>query len=172
MSKMIHDPENYWEQIERLELLIKGAELKAGIIFSFHSLILGLFFDRFDDFKHVLLESIPFAIASIIWLISALVSIYFAVKCFIPKINLEYDRNVFFFGDAVNRFENVQEYSEKLMEVCQDEKQLFRQLSEQIHVESKIINFKFIQVKKSISALAISLVAMIPVIIFGLLSVG
>jgi len=37
------DPNNFWEQLERLEKLIRSSELKAGIIFSFHSLILGLF---------------------------------------------------------------------------------------------------------------------------------
>ncbi len=167
---MKQDPENYWEQIERLELMIKGAELKAGIIFSFHSLVLGLFFERFDKFSEDLLNSPSFIFFLIVWLLAVLISIYFAVKCFIPKIDLDYERNVFFFGDTVNRFENVQEYTKKLIEVCGDEKQLFQQLSEQIHVESKITNFKFKQVKKSITSLAISLVAIVPVIICGLLN--
>ncbi len=35
---MRQDPNNYWEQLERLEKLIRASELKAGIIFSFHSL--------------------------------------------------------------------------------------------------------------------------------------
>lgn len=43
---MAQDPNNYWEQLERLEKLIRASELKAGVIFSFHSLILGLFVDR------------------------------------------------------------------------------------------------------------------------------
>ena len=45
---MRQDPNNYWEQLERLEKLIRASELKAGIIFSFHSLILGLFIDRIE----------------------------------------------------------------------------------------------------------------------------
>ena len=48
---MAHDPNNYWEQLERLEKLIRASELKAGVIFSFHSLILGLFVDRLDHFQ-------------------------------------------------------------------------------------------------------------------------
>ena len=48
------DPNNYWEQLERLEKLIRASELKAGVIFSFHSLILGLFVDRLDFFKPLL----------------------------------------------------------------------------------------------------------------------
>ena len=43
--KAKQDPNNYWEQLERLEKLIRASELKAGVIFSFHGLILGVFFE-------------------------------------------------------------------------------------------------------------------------------
>jgi len=45
-EKIPQDSNNYWEQLERMEKLIRAAEVKAGVIFSFHSLILGLFVDR------------------------------------------------------------------------------------------------------------------------------
>lgn len=35
---------NYWMQIERLDRLIRASELKAGLIISFHSLLVGVFF--------------------------------------------------------------------------------------------------------------------------------
>ena len=41
---MHHDPNNFWEQLERLEKLIRASEMKAGLILSFQSIILGLFF--------------------------------------------------------------------------------------------------------------------------------
>ena len=47
------DPNNYWEQLERLEKLIRASELKAGVIFSFHSLILGLFADKIEYFQEI-----------------------------------------------------------------------------------------------------------------------
>ena len=49
---MAHDPNNYWEQLERLEKLIRASELKAGVIFSFHSLILGLFVVEVHTIQH------------------------------------------------------------------------------------------------------------------------
>ena len=36
---MSHDTNDYWEQLERLEKLIRASEFKAGVIFSIHSLI-------------------------------------------------------------------------------------------------------------------------------------
>ncbi|MBT8288355.1 MAG: hypothetical protein HKN00_08955 [Flavobacteriaceae bacterium] len=168
---MKQDPVNYWEQFERLERLIKASELKAGLIFSFHGLILGLFFDRVHTFQPILERSNFFAIAVGIWILFVLISIFFAVKCFIPRMELNYDTNVFFFGDAINEFENEKSFSEAFMKVCGDEEQLYEQLSEQIHVESKIINYKFRYVKRSIIFMSLSLMVALPIIILVLVNV-
>ncbi|MBT8264950.1 MAG: hypothetical protein KJO41_05750 [Bacteroidia bacterium] len=161
------DPVNYWEQIERLERLIRASELKAGLIFSFHGLILGFFIDRIEAFEDIFSNCWPFTFFVVIWIIFVLTSIYFAVKCFIPRIESKHSNNVFFFGDIVNEFGDMTNYSKELMDVCSDESRLYKQLGEQIYVESGIINHKFKSVKNSLKYLVISLVAMIPVIIFG-----
>ena len=70
------DTNNYWEQLERLEKLIRASELKAGIIFSFHSLILGLFLDRLDNFKHIFEESTLLMSFALCWILLVLVSIF------------------------------------------------------------------------------------------------
>jgi len=169
---MKQDPENYWEQIERLEVLIKGAELKAGLIFSFHSVVLGLFFDRFDEIKAVFFENTLNTVLLGIWILFVVISGFYSIQCFIPRINLKYDKNVFFFGDAVNKFENVKAFTKEFMAVCGDKERLFQQLSEQVHVESRVTNYKFKCVKRSVRYLAISLVAIIPVIVIGLINMG
>ena len=61
---MAQDSNNYWEQLERMEKLIRAAEVKAGVVFSFHSLILGLFVDRMDYFQGIFEKSIAFFIIS------------------------------------------------------------------------------------------------------------
>ena len=162
---MKQDPVNYWEQFERLERLIKASELKAGLIFSFHGLILGLFFDRINNFQALFQESLAFKIITLIWLIFILISIYFAIKCFIPRMELKYDRNVFFFGDIVHQFDDVKTFSETFIKICGDEDQLYQQLAEQIHAESKIIDYKFRCVKRSITFMAVSLILAVPVVI-------
>ncbi len=167
---MNHDPNNFWEQLERLEKLIRASELKAGVVFSFHSLILGLFADRLEHFSE-LFKGNPILIGlSVIWISSVLISIYFCFKCFRPRIELKYDKNVFFFRNAVDEFGDIKEYSKKLIEVCKSEDQLFEQLSEQIHVESKIIDQKFRNVNKSIQFFAISFVFIILILIVSLIN--
>jgi len=153
---MRQDPNNYWEQLERLEKLIRASELKAGVIFSFHSLILGLFADRLERFSEIFKGSTLLIVLSILWLSSVLISIYYCFRCFKPQIELKYDKNVFFFKNAADGFGDVKEFNKKLIEICGSEEKLYEQLSEQIHVESKIIDQKFISVQKSIRFFGIS----------------
>lgn len=159
------DPNNFWEQLERLEKLIRASELKAGVIFSFHSLILGLFSDRLENFKLIFQDHILLIILAVVWMLSVLISIFYCFKCFRPRIDLNYDPNVFFFRDASRSFGDIKEYSKKLIETCGNDSMLFEQLSEQIHVESKIIDQKFKSVQKSIQYFAISFALMVAILI-------
>ena len=164
------DPNNYWEQLERLEKLIRASELKAGIIFSFHSLIIGLFADRIDYFHPFFENNIPLIILSILWIISVLISIYYCFKCFRPRIEIKYDKNVFFFRNAANSFGDIKDFSKKLIDVCGNDKKLFIQLSEQIHVESIIIDQKFKSVNKSIGYFGLSFILIILMLLFGIIN--
>ena len=112
---LIHDPNNYWEQLERLEKLIRAPELKAGVIFSFHSLVLGLFFDRFEELEGLLQSSPVFVILTFLWFVSVICSVFYCFKCFKPQIELKYKKNVFFFGDAVKAFGTAEEYTKRLI---------------------------------------------------------
>ena len=168
----IHDPNNYWEQLERLEKLIRASELKAGVIFSFHSLVLGLFFDRFEELEGLLGSSPIFGILTFLWFGCVIISVFYCFKCFKPQIELKYKKNVFFFGDAVKAFGTAEEYTKKLIEVCATEEELFVQLSEQIHVESKIIEAKFKCVHKAILFFGLSFVIVVLIIGYWLITLS
>ncbi len=168
---MIQDSNNYWEQLERLEKLIRASELKAGVIFSFHSLILGLFADRLEHFNQLFTDNLSLIILAILWMSSVLISIFYCFKCFRPRIELKYDKNVFFFRDAVSAFGDIKEYSKKLIEVCGSEEELVAQLSQQIHVESKIIDQKFKSVNNSIKFFAISFILIVVILIVSLINI-
>lgn len=158
---MIHDTNNYWEQLERLEKLIRASEFKAGVVFSFHSLILGFFVDRFENFELILRESFVFLLLLAAWLISVLISIYFCFRCFRPHMELNYERNVFFFKDAANKFESSEDFSKELIKTCSTEDEIVKRLSEQIHAESVIIEKKFFHVKRATKFFIISFLILI-----------
>jgi hypothetical protein len=167
---MRQDPNNYWEQLERLEKLIRASELKAGVIFSFHSLVIGLFIDRIEQFEPIFESSRVFGVLSMLWMICVLISIYYCFKCFKPQIELKYDKNVFFFRDAVYAFGDIKDFTKRIMEVCDSEDEMYKQLSEQIHIESKIIDQKFISVQKSIKYFGLSFIFVLGALGFWILS--
>ncbi|MCA0132755.1 Pycsar system effector family protein [Winogradskyella alexanderae] len=154
---MAQDPNNYWEQLERLEKLIKNSELKAGVVFSFHSLIIGIFIDRIDEFKTLLVENSFVLAVMILWALMVTISIFFCFRCFKPVMEMKYERNVFFFRDAVNEFDNVEEFCKEIIKVCGSKDELYQKLAEQIHAESKIIDDKFKSVRHSITFFALSI---------------
>ena len=164
------DPNNYWEQLERLEKLIRASELKAGVIFSFHSLILGLFADKIDFFQEIFEYNRVLLVLVLLWIICVLISIYFCFKCFMPRLETKVNKNVFFFKDAVYSFGTMEEYTKKLMSVCKSEQEFFKMLSEQIYIESKIIDMKFSSVQKSIRFFAASFFFIILMLVIWLVA--
>lgn len=171
IDTMRQDPNNYWEQLERLEKLIRASELKAGIIFSFHSLIIGLFIDRLEQLQPIMETSFVFIVLSFLWMGCVLTSIYFCFKCFKPQIELDYQKNVFFFRDAAYSFGDIKAYTKRLMKVC-DSEEIYNQLSEQIYIESKIIDQKFICVQRSIKFFGLSFIFVLAALAFWIISIS
>ena len=165
---MKQDPNNYWEQLERLEKLIRAAEFKAGVIFSFHSLVIGLLFERLEAIRPVLVESKLLMVTAGVWLVFVLISVYHCFKCFRPQIEMKYDSNVLFFRDAAHAFGDVDEYGDKIIEIFGKEEDFYRQLAEQIHAECKNIDQKFISVNSAIKYFAISCAL---ILVIGVISI-
>jgi hypothetical protein len=160
-----HDTNNYWEQLERLEKLIRASELKAGILFSFHSLILGLFVDKIQNFEELLKGNILFVILVVLWSIAVFISIFYCFKCFQPNMKLKYRRNVFFFRDAARNFKDVDSYVKEITKICQTNEEIVKRLSEQIHAESVIIDKKFYNVKLAIQFFLISFIFIVLMVV-------
>ena len=149
------------EQLERLEKLIRASEFKAGIIFSFHSLVIGLLIDRLDYFQDAIMQNVALIVLGSLWLICVLISIFYCFKCFTPHIESKQDKNVFFFKDAAHAFGSIDEYTKELMDTCSDDTKIYEMLSQQIFVESKIIEKKFDSVQKSIWLFGASIIFII-----------
>lgn len=167
---MRQDPNNYWEQLERLEKLIRASELKAGVVFSFHSLILGLFVDRIEGFKDIFMDSPVLLVLLLLWFLTVTISIFFCFRCFKPSMQLNYDKNVFFFKDAAHKFGKTEDYISELIKICGSEENLYKALAEQIHAESIIIDGKFNSVKRSITFFAISFLFIIITALYWVVS--
>ena len=106
------------------------------------------------------------------WFVATVVSIFYSVRCFIPKLEGNYSDNVFYFGDVITKFGTIKEFSKKFYEVSINEKEVFEQLGEQIYINSKISAWKFKNVQQSIRFLAISLLLLlITAVYYGVLRI-
>jgi hypothetical protein len=158
--------DHYWGSINHVTGLIRASEIKAGLILSFYGILLNLIYqgadswinpDKFDLIGHVLIG---------LWICTVTISIFFSIRCFIPKIEENYSDNIFFFGDVISKFGAIQDFSETFYKISLNEEQLFKQMGEQIFITSKIADWKFVNVKKAIRFLAIGLVLLFAAVIY------
>ena len=147
--------DHYWGSISYISSLIKASELKAGLILSFYGILLNFVFQSLETVVDVTSHDTFLYILIGPWFFCTALSIFYCVRCFIPKIEGNYDPNIFFFGDIVSKFGNIKEFSKTFYRVSVDEEQLFGQLGEQIYIISKISAWKLRKVKRSINLLTI-----------------
>ncbi|WP_296382982.1 Pycsar system effector family protein [Winogradskyella sp.] len=150
--------DHYWGTISYLTSLIKASELKAGLILSFYGILLNFIYQGTSNFLDKLSNDTLLFILIGSWAICTVASIFFCVRCFIPKIEGKFSKNMFFFKDIISKFGDIKEFSKTFLTLSKDEDSLFEQLGEQIFIISKISDWKFRNVKRAISFLAIGLV--------------
>ena len=151
--------DHYWGSINYVFSLIKASEIKAGLILSFYGILLNLIYRNIGDVITAaedgqILLYLPLGL----WAFCTVASIYYSIRCFMPRMETTYDKNIFFFKDIISQFGNVKEFSKLFYKVSLDEEELFDQLGQQIYINSKIASTKFKSVNRSIHFLAIGLV--------------
>lgn len=80
----------------------------------------------------------------------------------------KYDNNVFFFSDAVRKYGDIHQFSKTYCKICNNEKLLYDQLSQQVYIGSKIIDHKFKSVQKSVKYLAYSFIYVVLLLVLWL----
>ncbi|GAA4280359.1 Pycsar system effector family protein [Gaetbulibacter aestuarii] len=153
--------DHYWGSINYVSDLIKSSELKAGLILSFYGILLNFIYQGVEALTHKPSGNTLMYSLIGLWVLCTCISIYYCVRCFMPKIEGKYTPNVFFFGDVITRFGDIKQFSKTFFEISLDEYTLFEQLGEQIYISSKIAAWKFKNVKRAIYFLAISLVVLL-----------
>jgi hypothetical protein len=158
--------DHYWGSINHVTGLIRASEIKAGLILSFYGILLNLIYqgagswidpDKYDFIGYVLIG---------LWICTVTISIFFSIRCFMPKIEEYYSDNIFFFGDVISKFGTIKDFSEIFYKISLNEEQLFKQMGEQIFISSKIADWKFVNVKKAFRFLAIGLVLLFAAVIY------
>ncbi len=162
--------DHYWGSIGYIFNLIKASEIKAGLILSFYGIILNFMYQSLQTIMDAVQNQIGFYIISGLWFCSTVISVYYSIRCFMPRIEGKYDKNIFFFGDVISSFGNIRDFSKTFYEISLDEDRLFDQLGQQVFINSKIAAGKFKNINRSLQFLAIGLILMLVLIIYYAIS--
>ncbi len=162
--------DHYWGSINYVTSLIKASELKAGLILTFYGILLNFIYQSWGMLIQGVSNDLIFYALVGVWFCCTGASIFFSVRCFMPKIEGNYDKNIFFFGDVISKFGNIKEFARTFYTVSLDEDQLFEQLGEQIYIISKIAAWKFRNVKRAIYLLAVGLFLLLVVVVYYILA--
>ena len=168
-SKIGHTEElvdHYWGSINYVFSLIKASEIKAGLILSFYGILLNFIFQNIEAvFSEGPVSPILLVLLGLLFL-CMFASIYFSIRCFMPRIEGKYEKNMFFFGDVISKFGTIKEFSRTFYKVSLDEEKLFDQLGQQIFIISKIAAYKFRNVNRSLRFLALGLLLLLVVAVY------
>lgn len=150
--------DHYWGTINYVTSLIKSSELKAGFILSFYGILLNFIYQGIESFTNNFGSDFILTALIFIWVLCTSLSIYFCVKCFIPRIEDKFSVNMFFFKDIITKFGDIKSFSKTFYSMSTDENEIFQQLGEQIYIMSKIADLKFKNVMRAVKLLALSLI--------------
>lgn len=158
--------DHYWGSILYISNLIRASELKAGLILTFYGILLNFVYQSISKFFVEIPSNALLHILLGLWFTFTLISIFFSIRCFIPKLETKFDKNIFFFKDVITKFGDAREYAKTFYEISIDEDRLFPQLGQQIFVISKIADLKFRYVNLSLRFLALGLVFMLFIVAY------
>lgn len=157
--------EHYWHTINYFIGLIKSSELKAGLILSFYGIILNFIYSSATPIPEQISHQIPMYLFLGLWLLCTMMSIYYSIRTFIPRIESNYEDNVFFFGDIISKFGDIDAFSKTFYETSIKKERRYDQMGHQIYINAKIAAKKFKNVNLSLRYLAIGLILLLIIVI-------
>lgn len=158
--------DHYWGSINYIMGLIQASELKAGLLLSFYGILLNFMYQKMEEIFSIFPNNVPLYILLGLWFGCTVISIFFCIRCFIPRIEAKYDKNIFFFGDVITKFGGIKEFSKTFYKISMDEEQLFDQLGQQIFIISKITALKFKNVNKALRFLAWGILVLLITVVY------
>jgi hypothetical protein len=162
--------DHYWGSINYVAGLVKASELKAGLILSFYGILLNFIYQSIQMALIQTPRQFIFFILLGLWFCCTVFSIYFSIRCFIPRIEGTYEKNIFFFRDVITKFGGIKDFSKTFYDISRDEDQVFDHLGQQVFIMSKIAAVKFKNVQRSLKFLAFGLLVLLLMIGYFALS--
>ncbi len=126
---------------------IRFSDAKAALFLSIYGILISLFFTQeVDVWVEIMQGSTLKQVLLIITGVFSVISIYFAFNTVNPRLKNPTSTSIIFFGDIHKKFNTPEEYFEFGQKRFQNLDDVFRDLSDQVYVNSTIAYKKFFNV--------------------------
>lgn len=135
---MNHSTDTLWKIYENINEWIRFADTKASAIIGVNAILAGFVVSNLPAFRTYLVGNPLLATIAILTAISNVVSVYFAVKCLNPTLDVGEPISFFYFAHIALGFDSAEKYSLQLQELLNNQSNLYDNIASQIWANSKI----------------------------------
>ncbi len=150
--------EFYWQSLNKIMDHIRFSDAKAALFLSIYGILISIFFTSEQDVWKLLFQgSTTRFILMVITGIWSLISMFFAFNTVNPRLKNPASKSIIYFGDVHKKFRSAEEYYLFGQEQFKDSDKVFRDLSDQVYVNSTIAYKKFYNVSWALRFFVLSL---------------
>lgn len=141
---------------------IRFSDAKATLFLSIYGILISVFFTSEKDVWGLLIQGTTVKlILMIITGVFSVISIYFAFNTVNPRLKNPGSKSLIYFGDVHKKFKSAEEYYLFGQEQFKDPDKVFRDLSDQVYVNSTIAYKKFFNVSWALRFFVLSLLTFV-----------
>ncbi len=161
--------EFYWYSLNKIMDHIRFSDAKAALFLSIYGILISIFFSQSDHVWLDILEGSSIKqFLLILTGIFSVISIYFAFNAVNPRLKNPTSTSIVYFGDIHKKFSTPEEYYEFGQKRFQDPDEVFRDLSDQVYVNSTIAYKKFFNVSWALRFFVLSIMTFLVANLFSL----
>lgn len=127
-----------WKIYENTSEWIRFADTKASIIIGINAILAGFIASNISAIRSYLIGSPSLVVLTILAVISGVASVYFAIKCLSPTLDVGEPTSLIYFAHIALGFDSAKKYSQQLHDCINDQHRFYDHISSEIWANSKI----------------------------------
>lgn len=159
-----------WKIYENVSEWVRFADTKASIIIGINAILAGFIASNISVLRSYLIGSPSLVVLTSLAVISSMASVYFAIKCLNPTLDVGEPTSLVYFAHIALGFDSAEKYSQQLHDCINDQPRFHDHISSQIWANSKIGWKKYKAITWSTRMLTVSLLLALIGIIVAVLS--
>lgn len=138
-----------WKTYTEINGWIRFSDTKAGVMIATNGTILSIVFSKSIDNANFIINNGIIFLSLVFGFLFGLLSIYFAIRCLNPTLEVGEPRSLIYFAHIAKRYTSPNEYNVGVLRGFRDELDATNQISNQVWANSKVAWNKYINVTRA-----------------------